>query len=192
MVPTSTFFFPFNYRYTANPGSKNQFPSHAYLEVLSKPLLFFFSISLPSISCLFQENPFSHHVWSFPSSLFLDCKMKFVRNISKCLDVPRNILKWVKKPMQSLFWTCFRVNSNISLYLSIPCGSAGEKSACSVGDLGSFPGLGRSPGEGKGYPLQFSGLENSMDSPWGHKESDMTEQLSLSLSIPLGWISLIS
>ena len=46
-------------------------------------------------------------------------------------------------------------------------------------DLGSVPGLGRYPGEGKGYPLQYSGLENSMDSPWGHKESDMTEQLSL-------------
>ena len=44
-----------------------------------------------------------------------------------------------------------------------PCGSAGKESACSVGDLGSIPGLGRSPGEGKGYPLQYSGLENSMD-----------------------------
>jgi len=45
-----------------------------------------------------------------------------------------------------------------------------------VGDLGLIPGLGRSPGEGKGYPLQYSGLENSMDCiPWGHKESDMTE-----------------
>ena len=41
--------------------------------------------------------------------------------------------------------------------------SAGEESACSAGDLGSIPGLGRSPGEGKGYPLQHSGLENSMD-----------------------------
>ena len=61
-----------------------------------------------------------------------------------------------------------------------PCGSAGKESACNVGDLGSVPGLGRSPGEGKGYPLQYSGLENSMDSPWGHKESDMTEWLSLS------------
>ena len=49
------------------------------------------------------------------------------------------------------------------------------ESACNVGDLGSTPGLGRSPGEGKGYPLQYSGLENSMDySPWGHKESDVT------------------
>ena len=44
-----------------------------------------------------------------------------------------------------------------------PCDSTGKKSACSVGDLGSIPGLGRSPGEGKGYPLQYSGLENSMD-----------------------------
>ena len=43
------------------------------------------------------------------------------------------------------------------------CGSAGKESACDAGDLGSIPGLGRSPGEGKGYPLQYSGLENSMD-----------------------------
>ena len=38
-----------------------------------------------------------------------------------------------------------------------------KESACNVGDLGSIPRLGRSPGEGKGYPLQYSGLENSMD-----------------------------
>ena len=43
------------------------------------------------------------------------------------------------------------------------CDSAGKESACSVGDLGSIPGLGRSPGEGKDYQLQDSGLENSMD-----------------------------
>ena len=41
--------------------------------------------------------------------------------------------------------------------------SAGKESACHAGDMGSNPGLGRSPGEGKGYPLQYSGLENSMD-----------------------------
>ena len=45
-----------------------------------------------------------------------------------------------------------------------PCGSTGKESACNVGDLGSIPGLGRSPREGKGYPLQYSGPENSMDS----------------------------
>ena len=40
---------------------------------------------------------------------------------------------------------------------------AGKESACNVGDLGLIPGLGRSPGEAKGYPLQYSGLENSMN-----------------------------
>ena len=60
------------------------------------------------------------------------------------------------------------------------CGSAGKESACNARDLGSISGLGRSPGEGKGYLLQYSGLENSVDSPWGCKESDMTERLSLS------------
>ena len=44
------------------------------------------------------------------------------------------------------------------------CGSAGKEFACNAGYLGSIPGLGRSPGEGKGYPLQYSGVENSMDS----------------------------
>ena len=43
------------------------------------------------------------------------------------------------------------------------CGSVGKESTCNAGDLGSIPGLGRSPGEGKGYPLQYSGLGNSMD-----------------------------
>ena len=45
----------------------------------------------------------------------------------------------------------------------LPGGSVGKESPCSGGDLGSIPGLGRSPGEGKGYPFQHSGLENSMD-----------------------------
>ena len=45
--------------------------------------------------------------------------------------------------------------------LGFPDSSAGKESSCNAGDLGSIPGLGRSPGEGKGYPLQYSGLENS-------------------------------
>ena len=64
-------------------------------------------------------------------------------------------------------------------FLSFPGGSAGKESACNVGDLGSIPGLGRSPGEGKGYPLQYSGLE----SPWGRKESIRTERLSLHFTV---------
>ena len=47
--------------------------------------------------------------------------------------------------------------------MDFPCGSAGKESACNAGDLGLIPGLGRSTGEGKGYPLQYSGLENSME-----------------------------
>ena len=61
------------------------------------------------------------------------------------------------------------------VFLGFPCGSAGKASTCNAGDLDLIPGLGRSPGEGKGYPFQYSGLENSMDSPWGRKESDATE-----------------
>ena len=58
-----------------------------------------------------------------------------------------------------------------------------------VKDAGLIPGLGRSSGEGKGYPLQYSSLENSKDSPWGCKESNTTERLSLSLSLSsiLAW-----
>ena len=58
------------------------------------------------------------------------------------------------------------------------CVSAGKESACNAGDLDSVPGLGRSLGEGKDYPLQYSDLENSMDcivSPWGRKESDTND-----------------
>ena len=65
-----------------------------------------------------------------------------------------------------------------------PDGSEGKESACSVGDPGSIPGWGRAPGEGHDSPLQYSCLENSMDrcyNPWGHKESETTEQLTLSL-----------
>ena len=47
--------------------------------------------------------------------------------------------------------------------MHFPGGSDGKESTCSAADLGSVPGLGRSPGEGKGFPLQYSGLEKSMD-----------------------------
>ena len=64
---------------------------------------------------------------------------------------------------------------------NLAAGSAGKESACNVGDLALIPGLGRSPAEENRYPLQYSGLENSMGlySPWGHKESDTTEHLAL-------------
>ena len=49
------------------------------------------------------------------------------------------------------------------VFLGFACGSAGKESTCAAGDLGSIPGLGRSLGEGKGYPPQYSSQENSMD-----------------------------
>ena len=67
--------------------------------------------------------------------------------------------------------------------MGFPGGSSGKESACNEGHLGSILGLGRSPGEGKVYTLQCSGLENSMDYTVHEvAESNMTEQLSLSNS----------
>ena len=74
-----------------------------------------------------------------------------------------------------------------------PSDSAGKQSTCNAGDLGLIPGLGRSPWEGKGYPFQYSGLENSRGCmtmydhvwPWGHKEPDRTERISLLLGASL-------
>ena len=61
-------------------------------------------------------------------------------------------------------------------HYEFPGGSDGKVSAYNVGDVGSIPGLGRSPGEGKGSPLQYSGIENSMDCiVHGVTESDTTE-----------------
>ena len=87
--------------------------------------------------------------------------------------------------------------------MDFPGGSDGKESACNAGNVGLIPGLGRSPGEGKGYPLQYSGFDSwvgkipwgrerlptpvfwpgelhGLYSPSGHKESDMTGRLSLS------------
>ena len=64
---------------------------------------------------------------------------------------------WVRKIR------CRRDRLPTPVFLGFPCGSTGKESSCHAGALGSIPGLGRSPGERKGYPLQYSGLENSMD-----------------------------
>ena len=64
---------------------------------------------------------------------------------------------FVSKVMSLLFNTLSR------FVMGFLGGSDGKESVCNAGNLGSIPGLGRSPGEGKSYPLQYSGLENSMD-----------------------------
>ena len=86
---------------------------------------------------------------------------------------------WSSDPSLLFTWVQTMVESGFA------GGSDGKVSACSAGDPGLIPGLGRSPGEGNGYPLQDSCLENPMDrgawgcySPWGHTESDTTERLT--------------
>ena len=77
------------------------------------------------------------------------------------------------------------LSSDNNIYIASPGGSNGKESTCNAGDLGSIPGLGRSPEGGHGNPLQNSCLENSHEqrslvgySPWGLRELDTTEQLS--------------
>ena len=90
---------------------------------------------------------------------------------------------WFNSWVRETPWRRDRVPTPV--FLGFPCGSAGKESAYNAGGLGSIPGLGSSPGERKGYPLQYSCLENPHGQrslaayrPWGRKELDMTEQLS--------------
>ena len=64
-----------------------------------------------------------------------------------------------------------------ALSWGFPCGSASKESPCNVGDLGLIPRLGRSAGEGKGHPLQYSGLENSMDCVMGFPVGASSKEL---------------
>ena len=95
----------------------------------------------------------------------------FLVRICMCFSI---LWTWAlcKKFFASIFsdpgWSfhSFRVLSlfhKLLIEVEYACGSAGKESTCNVGDLGLIPGLGRSPREGKGYPLQYSGPENSMD-----------------------------
>ena len=86
----------------------------------------------------------------------------------------------------SINWPNLNIVASPGCREGFPGGSDGKESACNAEDQGSIPGSGRSPGEGNGNPLQYSYLENFLDrgslvgySPWGHKDSDMTEWLTL-------------
>ena len=117
-------------------------------------------------------------------------------------DLPRSRVKPVSPALAGRFFTAEPLRkpwnhfykcvlsrgyilSAAPFYLSIafssgfPRSSAGKESTCNVGDLGFIPGLGRSLGEGKGYPLQYSGLRIPWTVyPWGHKELDTNEWLT--------------
>ena len=101
---------------------------------------------------------------------------------STCSAIASSI-PWFSSWVGKIRWRRDRLPTPV--FLGFPCGSAGKESACNAEDLGSIPGLGRSPGKGHGIPLQYSGLENlrgqrslARYGPWGRKESDTTERLS--------------
>ena len=101
--------------------------------------------------------------------------------LKKEMAIPSSILAWeipwtedpdgLQSMRLQMSWTQLSNETAIfilyeymhDIFLGFPGGSDGKESACSVGDLSSIPGLGRSPGKGNGYPLQYSCLENSMD-----------------------------
>ena len=95
--------------------------------------------------------------------------LKYLLNTQMEMESRQQLYK-LKAQVRSLGWNscvrkiCWRRDRLPTLFLGFPCGSAGKESSCNAGDLGLIPGLGRSPGEEKGYPLQYSGLENFMDS----------------------------
>ena len=96
---------------------------------------------------LFKNPTFSgNFIWYSVTYIFQSLKFWFLRE------------KYI-----SIF-IIFLIPSNgiLFLFMGFPCGSAGQESACNAGNLGLIPGLGRSPGVGKDYTLQYFGLENSM------------------------------
>ena len=125
------------------------------------------SSSKESLAC-----NFANHFWHVHASLIA----QLVKNPPAMRRPHFN--SWVGK----ICWRRDRLPTPV--FFGFPCGSASKESTCNAGDLGSIPGLGRSPGEGKGYPLQYSGLENSMDyivHGVAKSQTRTTEWLSLSL-----------
>ena len=102
-------------------------------------MFFFFSVC-------FMLDSFSWCIWYY----FLWSILLPVNSIQCCFHFRLCIFHLEYLLFLCWLYSCF-------LYMGFPCGLAGKESACNMGDLGSIPGLGR---KGKGYPLQYSGLEN--------------------------------
>ena len=129
----------------------------------------------------------------YPSALLMSKILSSFARTSLRAQLVKNRLQcrrpWLGSWIGKIRWRRDRLPTPV--FLGFPCGSADKESACNAGDLGLIPGLGRLPGEGKGYPLLYSGLENSVNSVihGGGKESDTTEWLSLSSSLLYkGWL----
>ena len=112
-------------------------------------LLSVFVVVVVVVGCVHQhKQDWSSHLLNGPiPTEFLPQTYKYC-SYWKCLSA------WTKAIL---------LISSIIAHLGFPGGLAGQESACNVGDLSLIPGLGRFPGERKGYPLQYSGLKNSMD-----------------------------
>ena len=114
------------------------------------------------------------HDWATSLSLFtfMHRRRKWQPVRCSCLENPRDGGAW---------WaSVYGVTQSRTRLKRLSSSSSSKESTCNAGDLGLIPALGRSPGEWKDYPLQYSGLENSMDNILhGVAESDMTEPLSL-------------
>ena len=115
--------------------------------------------------------------------------LRLMRNLtSQSCRRPSNCLVWNPEIVKRLVYlpkgkTCF-LNSDLMLFLPLlgfPGGSAGKESSCTVRDLALISGLGRSPGEGNGYPLQYCGLKKSIGSQRaGHDCTSFTHTTALS------------
>ena len=106
--------------------------------------------SLPPSSCRQRELKWYHCPSKRASLVF-----QLVKNPPVIQETPVQFLGWEDSLRRDRLPT--------SVLLGFPCGSAGKESTCNAGDLGLIPGLGKYPGEGNGYPLQYSCLENSRD-----------------------------
>ena len=108
-------------------------------------------------------SPFERSVSSFT----VEYDVQLVKN-------PPAMQETLVQFLEKICWRRDRLPTLV--FLDFPCGSTGKESTCNMGDLSSIPVLERSPEEGKGYPVQYSGLENSMDCiVHGVTESDTTE-----------------
>ena len=91
---------------------------------------------------------YSHLFKNFPQFVAIPPLVKYLPTVP-----------WFNSWVRKICWRRDRLL--IPVFLGFPYGSTGKESACNVGDLGLIPGLERFPGKGKGYTLQYSGLENS-------------------------------
>ena len=126
-----------------------------------KRFLVFPILSFSSISCIAHLGSLSYLSLLFFGTLHSDgyifpfCFSSFLSSVGKestCNCRRPRFNFWVRK----IPWR--RVRLSTPIFLGFPCDSAGKESSYNVGDLGSIPGLERSPGEGKCCPLQYSGL----------------------------------